>query len=147
MKSAAFVLAALSVLPLGLLSAPLAWADLPCYMAYPGNYTLDLNGLCGGEPSFEDADIVQLRSTHPVLETTAMIGDIVQGRTLVGTFYNPNARISDRVTLFYSVQTTQEMKTGTLMAPAIAPNSRTQIEVVFPDLRGIVEAYQFEILD
>ncbi|MEM8807120.1 MAG: hypothetical protein AAGF01_13940 [Cyanobacteria bacterium P01_G01_bin.38] len=168
MKSAFFTLAALPAL----LSAALpAEANLSCYMNYPGSYTLNLESLCSGNTasnpaeasaeaaeaaagaageggaSFSEADILQLRITRPVIETTSVTGDLVQGRTLSGTFYNPHGRMSNRVTLFYSVQTNQELKTGTMMAPAIAPNNRTQIEVPMPDLRGVVESYQFEILD
>ncbi|MEO0455858.1 MAG: hypothetical protein AAF152_04645 [Cyanobacteria bacterium P01_A01_bin.114] len=154
MKSASKSASKSAFLPLAFLpalfatfSALPAQADLPCYMAYPGSHTLDLAELCGGAPSFEDADVLQLRVTHPVIETTTVTGDIIEGRTLAGTFYNPHGRMSNRVTLLYSVQTTEELKMGTMMAPAIAPNARTQVEVAMPDLRGVVESYRFEILD
>ncbi|MEM9905666.1 MAG: hypothetical protein AAF921_11650 [Cyanobacteria bacterium P01_D01_bin.44] len=174
MKSAFLTLAALPALLstfAAFFAALPAKANLSCYMDYPGSYTLNLESLCSGntaignpseipaegetaagEPSeggasFSEADILQLRITRPVIETTSVTGDLVQGRALSGTFYNPHGRMSNRVTLFYSVQTNQELKTGTMMAPAIAPNGRTQIEVAMPDLRGVVESYQFEILD
>ncbi|MEO1404115.1 MAG: hypothetical protein AAFV72_23090 [Cyanobacteria bacterium J06635_1] len=172
MKSTFLTVAALPALLstfAALFAALPAKANLSCYMDYPGSYTLNLESLCSGntaignlseasveaaegEPSegnasYSEADILQLQITRPVIETTAVTGDLVQGRTLSGTFYNPYARMSNRVTLFYSVQTSQELKTGTMMAPAIAPNNRTQIEVPMPDLRGVVESYQFEILD
>jgi hypothetical protein len=88
-----------------------------------------------------------LRETTPQVENTQMVGDIGQGRTLIGEVYNPYSRNSDGVTLYYAVQTNRELKQGTLVLPSLAPHERKRIEIALPDLRGTVETYQFEILD
>lgn len=121
-----------------------ARADNGCYMEYPGQ-TIDLGDFCGGQGTISDT--FRFEETLPQVENVAMQGNIAQGRALVGEIYNPNAQVSDGVTVFYAVHTNTEIKQGTLIISSLEPYSRERVEIVLPNLRGIVQDYEFEILN
>ncbi|MEL6246590.1 MAG: hypothetical protein AAFQ61_05260 [Cyanobacteria bacterium J06626_23] len=141
MKTARLALTALTVL--AGLSLP-AVANSGCYLRYPGQ-NQDLGELCSGEAAGADGTL-RLRATVPVVQNVTMAGDFAQGRMLMGEVHNPHARTSDGVTIFYSVQTSEELKTGTLVVSSLDAYATEMIEIDLFDLRGMVESYEFEIL-
>ncbi|MEO0540298.1 MAG: hypothetical protein AAFZ80_05450 [Cyanobacteria bacterium P01_A01_bin.105] len=142
--SAKAVLAAFTgVLALAGLTPPAA-ANVGCYIDYPGQ-SLTLEGLCAGEAQ-ENAHRLRLRETLPVVQNVTMTGDFAQGYVLLGEVHNPHERMSDGVTIFYAVQTSVEMKTGTLVVSSLEAYGTESIAVDLWNLRGQLESYEFEIL-
>ncbi len=119
-----------------------AIANSGCYIRYPGQ-SQDLQSLCNGNG--EDTSL-QFYETQPVVQNVTVAGDFAQGRLLLGEIYNPHSTASDGVTLFYSVHTSAEIRTGTLVVSSLDANATEQIAVDLSDLRGQVERYELTIL-
>ena len=75
-----------------------------------------------------------------------MDGDFAQGRMLLGEVHNPHGTSSDGVTLFYTVRTSEELRTGTIIISSLAAYDTTEVTIDLSDLRGMVEHYEIDIL-